>query len=94
MTEDEEYNINLVNTLIDTFLTELNYECLKDDLDAIGCDGFCKPENLDICDKCTLYAQLIRLKEAYEVRSDNLEEIANDLRTAFHLFIHKKLGGK
>lgn len=93
MTEDEEYNINLVNTTIDNFLADLDYEWLKDELGHIICDGFCNPES-DTCDKCSLYAQLIRLKEAYESHDANLDEIVNELRTAFHLFIHKKLGGK
>lgn len=89
MTEAEQYNIDLVNTIIDNCLTEPDYLLLREDLGHVICDDFCNPDP-DVCGKCSLYAQVNRLEEAYEAHSDNLKEIANELRTALHLFIHRK----
>lgn len=89
MKEAEQYNINLVNTIIDNCLSEPDYLLLRENLGYVICDGFCNPDP-DTCGKCSLYAQVNMLEEAYEVHSDNLKEIANELRTALHLFIHKK----
>lgn len=92
MTEEVKYNINLVNTYIDNYLAEHDKELLEEDLGHAICDGCCKPEPGD-CEKCTLHALIIKLEKAYESHDANLNEIANELRTALHVFIHKKLGG-
>ena len=88
MREAEQYNINLVNTIIDNCLAEPDYLLLRENLGHVICDGFCNPEP-DTCGKCALYAQVNRFEEAYESHDANLEEIANELRTALHLFIHE-----
>ena len=92
MTEAEQYNINLVNTIIDNCLAEPDYLLLRENLGYVICDGFCNPDP-EACGKCALYVQVNRLEEAYEANDANLNEIANELRTALHLFIHKKFGG-
>lgn len=92
MTEEVKYNINLVNTIIDNYLADHDKQLLEEDLGHVICDGFCKPEP-DDCVKCLYRAHIIRLEEAYESNDANLNEIANELRTALHVFIHKKLGG-
>jgi hypothetical protein len=93
MTEKEIYNINLVNTFIDNYLADKVNDLLEEDLGHTICDGMCNPEP-NACDTCVYRAHIKKLEDACEANDANLNEIANELRTALHLFIHKKFGGK